>query len=292
MTLATPIFCAEQVKGIQKLNAANQQNIAYRAHLLNVAAINEHVSRANAQFRWWGGRKFSAALVLVSLGLSFGIDYLLRRWGLLESWNYTHLHDNYWRREVYHGWWANPSTHTAMSVVFLFLGGYFFYFLTKQLAIGFILVTYARRILQFDFGTTPNMAANMDGYWGLRYLRHLMQATYGSTLGHLIMVVGILAFWLPFGGFGILMVTLVMIINASVVIYPSIIASAGAVMEKKSYVAHVVASRRPKAERDTMIDKVWSTPNLPFHLRSTLTAGTLYLLIPLLLALVSTLLGP
>jgi hypothetical protein len=292
MTLATPIFCAEQVKGIHKFNATNQQNIAYRAHLLNVAAINEHVSRANAQFRMVGGRAVSAALALVSLCLSVGIDYLLRRWGLLESWNYTHLHDSYWRREVYQGWWANPSTHTAMGAVFLFLGGYFFYFLTKQLTMGFIFAVYSRRVVQLGFGVSPNMAANMDGYWGLRYLRHFIQTTYGSTLGHFIMVVGILAFWLPFGGFGILMVTLVMIINALVVIYPSIIASTGAVMEKKSYVAYVVASRHPKAERDTMVDKVWATPNLPFHLRSTLTAGTLYLLIPLLLALVSTLLGP
>jgi hypothetical protein len=292
MTLATPILCAEQVKGIQEFNPANRQNIAYRAHLLNAAAINGQVSRANAKFRWWGGRWVSAALVLVSLGLSAGIDYLLRRWGLLERWNYTHLHDSYWRREVYQGWWANLSTHTAMGVVFFFLGGYFFYFLIKQLTMGYIFVAYSRRVAKLNFGLSPNMAANMDGYWGLRYLRHLMQTTYGSTLGHFIMVVGILAFWLPFGAFGILMVTLVMIINASVVVYPSIIASTGAVMEKKSYVAHVVASRRPKAVRDTMIDKVWSTPNLPFHLRSTLTAGTVYLLIPLVLALVSTLVGP
>jgi hypothetical protein len=121
-----------------------------------------------------------------------------------------------------------------MGAVFLFLGGYFFYFLTKQLTMGFIFAVYSRRVVQLGFGVSPNMAANMDGYWGLRYLRHFIQTTYGSTLGHFIMVVGILACWLPFGGFGILMVTLVMIINALVVIYPSIIASTGTVMEKKA----------------------------------------------------------
>jgi hypothetical protein len=40
-----------------------------------------------------------------------------------------------------------------------------------------------------------------------------------------------------------------------------------------------------------MIDKVWATPNLPFRLRSTFTAATVYLLIPLLLAVVPGLLG-
>lgn len=178
-----------------------------------------------------------------------------------------------------------------MAIAFWLVGGYFFYFLSKQLRMGLVFALYARRVMSLDFGVSPDMRTNTDGYWGLRLLRHFMQTTYSSTLGHFIMVLGILLFWLPLGGFTILIGLVVMVINASVVIYPSVIASAGSVQEKKKYVAFVARSGRSRADREAMIDKVWATPNLPFHLRSTFTAAILYLLIPLLLAVVPAVLG-
>lgn len=290
MTLATPVLCAEQITAIKGFNAMNERNISYRAHLLNIHEIDKHVAHANATFIKVGSRKFSIFLAAGSLILSFLIDLLIHYWQLLAGWNPTSLSSSSWRREVYDGWWANPREHLLMAIAFWLVGGYFFYFLNKQLRMGLAFALYARRVMPLGFGVSPNMRTNTDGYWGLRLLRHFMQTTYGSTLGHLIMVLGILIFWLPFGGFTLLMIIAVMIINASVVIYPSVLASAGSVQEKKKYVAFVARSRRSKADRDAMIDKVWATPNLPFHLRSTFTAATLYLLIPLLLAVVPALL--
>jgi hypothetical protein len=291
MTLATPVLCAGQVTAIKGFNAMNEQNISYRIHLLNIDEINKHVAHANAEFCKVGSRSFSIVLAIVSLILSFLFDWLIHYWQLLAGWNPTSLNSSTWRHEVYTGWWANPQEHLLMAIAFWLVGGYFFYFLNKQLRMGLVFALYARRVMSLDFGVSPDMRTNTDGYWGLRLLRHFMQTTYSSTLGHFIMVLGILLFWLPLGGFTILIGLVVMVINASVVIYPSVIASAGSVQEKKKYVAFVARSGRSRADREAMIDKVWATPNLPFHLRSTFTAAILYLLIPLLLAVVPAVLG-
>jgi hypothetical protein len=291
MALVAPIFCSEQARAIHGFNSMNERNIGYRVKSLDAAAINACTKRANDQFQAVGSRVGSLVLLVQSAVLSFAIDYLIRRWGLFASWDHSPLPRSAWRQEIYAGWWANPGRHLPLAVILWLLGAYFFYFLTKQLLMGGIFALYVHRVMPLKFGVSPNMSANTDGYWGLRLLRHFMQVTYVSTLGHFIMIVGILVVWLPFNSFTVLIVVAVIIINSSVVIYPSEIALSGAVEEKKLFVEHVVGSRRPRAERDAMIDKVWSTPNLPFKIRSTLTAGTLYLVIPLILALVSSLLG-
>jgi len=291
MTLVTPILCFEQVRAIKIFNAMNEDNITYRVHSLKIFIINEYVAEANIKFEKLGRWKVSVSVLGISLLASAVIDYLLYRWGLFASWNYTSLNDTAWTQKVYEGWWANFHEHLPMAILFWLLGGYLFYFLSKQLWMGFAFATYARSVMFLDFSVSPNMRTNTDGYWGLRPLRYFMQTTYSSTLGHFTMVLGILVVWLPFNVYTILAVIAVLIINMAVVIYPSVIASSGAVIEKKQYVAHVAQSSRPGADRDAVIDKVWATPNLPFHLRSSLSAATLYLLIPLLLALVSGLLG-
>jgi hypothetical protein len=291
MTLATPILCAEQVRAIKIFNAMNENNITYRMHSLDAFAINERVAKANKKFEMLGRTGSSALLLGASLAVSFVIDLLLYHAGLFAGWNYTSLSDTTWRQEVYKGWWANFPEHLPMAIVLWLLGGYLFYFLSKQLWMGFAFATYARQTMLLDFCVSPNMRTNTDGYLGLRPLRHFMQTTYGSTLGHFTMVLGILVVWLPFSVYTVLAVIAVLITNLLVVIYPSVIASSGAVIEKKRYVAHVAVSSRPRADRDAVIDKVWAAPNLPFHLRSSFTAATLYLLIPLLLAVVSGLLG-
>jgi hypothetical protein len=74
--------------------------------------------------------------------------------------------------------------------------------------------------------------------------------------------------------------------------YPSYLAAGSVVSEKKTFVVHLLTnSERSETERDAMIERVWSTPNLPFRVRSTLSAATLYFLIPLILAVVSAILG-
>jgi hypothetical protein len=272
----------------------NEQNISYRKHLLDkgeISKVNRYVELANTKFRRVGKRTTSAFLAIASLGLSFVFDWLIYRWGLLAGWNFTSLSSDAWRKEVYKGWWANWPEQRLMAIAFWLVGAYFFYFLTKQLFMGFVFARYAKQVTDCGIGVVPNLTTNTDGYWGLRLLRHFMQTTYASTLGHFIMVLGILVIWLPFVGFTILVVLAVMIINLFVVIYPSVIASVGSVSEKKKYVAFVARSGHSRADREAMIDKVWATPNLPFRLRSTFTAATVYLLIPLLLAVVPGLLG-
>jgi len=291
MTLATPILCAEQVRSIKIFNAMNEGNIAYRVRDLDIPKINELVRQANSKFETLNRRNISAWLLAGSLVASAAIDYLLYRWGLFAGWNYTHLDDTAWRKDVYTGWWANFPHRLPMAILFWLLGGYFFYFLTKQLWMGFAFATYARQVMLLGFSVSPNLRTNTDGFWGLRPLRHFMQTTYGSTLGHFTMVLGILVVWLPFSVYTVLAVIAVLVINMLVVIYPSVLASSGAVIEKTRYVAHVAQSDLSQADRDAAIDKVWTSPNLPFHLRSSLTAATLYLLIPLVLAVVSGLLG-
>jgi hypothetical protein len=291
MTLVAPIFCSEQVRAIQGFNAMNECNISYRVKQLDAETINSYTAAANGQFRLVGSRWISSLLFFVSALLSLIINYLIWRWGLFASWNHTRLSVLSWRREVYAGWWANIDAHRPLAIILGCIGCYFFYFVIKQLLMGGIFSVYVHRVMPHDFGVAPNMAVNSDGYWGLRLLRHFMQMTYASTLGHLIVILGVLLIWLPFSAFTILIVTTVIIANALVVVYPSAVALTGVISEKKRFVAYLQHAQFTPQERTTMIDKIWSLPNLPFKGRSTLTAATVYLLIPLILALVSSLLG-
>ena len=294
MTLLTPVFCAEQVRAIHGFVTMNERNITYRIDTLDHGKVNHLVAQANAQFNIIGSRRVWILLLATSGLLSYLLDLLIRRWGLFTSWNYTSLSNHAWRTKVYAGWWANPDSNLMLAIMLWCLGCYFFYFLIKQLAMGFVFAIFARRAMRFNFGVSPNMSANTDGYWGLRLLRQFMQITYVSMLGHFIIILGIFAVWLPLGTFTVLLLSGVVVVNWSVVVYPSVVAHAGSVNEKTCFVAHLLRSpdtaQTGDDDRSMVIDKVWGSPNLPFRVRSTLTAGTIYLLVPLLLALVSSLL--
>ena len=290
MVLATPVFCASQVNYISSFVSMNEANIAYRLPRLSIEAINGRTLRANRQYDRAGGRVASAGLLIFSAAASLLFDDTVAKFGMLASWNTSRLNDRTWSRLIYAGWWANPRHHFALAIAFWVLGIYFFYFLSKQLTMGCVFASYVQSIMQYDFGVTPNMRYNTDGYWGLRSLRHFMQWTYCSTLGHFVMTLGILLVWLPFSQWTVLMELAVIAINCIVVVYPSVLALRGAVREKVIFVEHTIMSRRPRAERDAAIANVWDAPNLPFRIRSTLTASTIYLLCPLILALVSSLL--
>lgn len=290
MVIATPIFCAVQVDYIHGFIAMNERNITYRLSKLEVNALNDRAAKANREYRGVGGRVASIFNLIFSGAVSYILDRVIEKLGLLVSWHVPAVPAQIWRERVYAGWWANPVHHFTLAVALWLLGTYYFYFLNKELAMGYIFMSYVQSVMLFDFGVTPNLKYNTDGYWGLRELRHFMQWTYCSTLGNFIMALGVFVVWLPFRQWTVLVVITVMIINVVVAIYPSILALRGAVREKTMFVEQVIASRTPRAVRDTTVANVWTTPNLPFHIRSTLTAGTIYLLIPLLLALVSALL--
>lgn len=290
LTLASPIFCAAQVRYISIFNSMNEGNINYRADKLDAQAINAVTGRANRQYDIIGSRITSALLLVVSATGSYLLDLMLERHGLLQSWNGSFSPAVIWRIRVYAGWWANPHHHPVLAVVLWVLGTYYFYFLQKQLAMGAVFARYVRNIMKHEFGVAPNVKFNTDGYWGLRPLRHFMVWTYCSLLCDFTLTLGVFMVWFPFCAWTLLIELGVMVINFTLVIYPSILAQAGAIQEKALYVKSLIGSNRPRAERDAAIDAVWTRPNLPFHIRSTLTAVTIYFLIPLVLALVSSLL--
>lgn len=292
MTLLTPILFADQVRAIQVFNESNEANISYRADLLDRDKINQEVRRTNENFSTIGHGGVSIGIFVVSAVLSLLINFLIRNWGLFPSWNRTGLSTDVWRHRVYAGWWANFDSHRILAVTLWLLGCYFFYLIIKQVAMGAFFAAYVHRIRRWKFGVLPNMSANTDGFWGLRPMRRFMQSTYSSALGHTIMILGILVVWLPFNAFTVFMLALFISVNALVVVYPSVVGHAGAYDEKERFSQYVLAdAQKPAKGKAAQIEKVWDRPTLPFRARSALTAMTVYFLFPLLLAVVSSLLG-
>jgi hypothetical protein len=292
MTLLTPILFADQVSAIGVFNQTNEQNIIYRADKLHHDEINNDVQRANKLFDFIGRGDVSVAVLLVSAAASLGIDYLFHKWGLFSNWNNTELSSRRWASRVYTGWWADPSTHLFLAIALWALGCYFFYFVIKQVYMGAIFVVYLHRVMERQFGVSPNMTANIDGFWGLSAMRRFMMATYSSSLGHTIMIVGILIVWLPFNEFTLLMIAVVTIINSTVVIYPTSVGHVGARAEKMLFVNHILlGAGSPTAAEAELVERVWNRPLLPFRVRSSMTTVTVSLLFPFLLVVVSRLLG-
>lgn len=292
MTLLTPILFAEQVLAIGVFNSTNEENITYRSDSLEYKKINHDVQIANKRFSFIGRRDVSAVVLLLSAATSLGIDYLFRTWGLFPNWNNTNLSSDTWRNRVYAGWWANPHPHLILAIALWSVGCYFFYFIIKQVYMGAVFAAYIHRVMIQEFGVSPNMAANIDGFWGLSTMRSFMLATYSSALGHTIMIAGILIVWLPFNFFTVAMVAVLTIINSAVVIYPTSVGHLGARREKMHFVNHILSGvQRPTAAKAAQVEAVWTRPLLPFRIRSTLTTVTISLVFPLLLAAVSRLLG-
>jgi hypothetical protein len=292
MTLLGPILFTEQVLAIGDFNRTNEQNISYRIHSLDCRAINREVDLANKRFRFIGRSDVSVLVLLLSAALSLGIDYLFRRWGLFPNWNKTNLSNAAWRSRVYAGWWANPHSHLILAIALWILGCYFFYFIIKQVYMGAIFAVYMHKVTRLDFGVSPNMTANTDGFWGLSTTRSFMLATYSSVLGHTIMFVGILIVWLPFNAFTIATVAVVTIINSAEVIYPTSVGHVGARREKIHSVNRILSEAQPPTTAMiSRIDAIWDRPLLPVRVRSTLTTVTVSLFFPLFLAAVSKLIG-
>jgi len=293
VTLLTPVLFAVQVTAIQKFNRSNERNISYRAESLQCDEINRSVEKANERFCRVGGFAGSLLVLALSAICSSLVNYLINRWGVFPSWNKTDLANDVWQRRVYAGWWANPHSHPVLAIALGSLGWYFFYFVIKQVYMGICFAIYMQRIADLEFGLCPNMRANTDGFWGMLPARRFMQATYSSALVHTIMVVGILVVWLPFNAFTVYVLGLLLAINILVVIYPSRVGYAAAYQEKICFVKYVLSGDgAPTAEDAALIERVWDTRTLPFRIGSGLTAMTIYLLFPLLLAGVSRLLGP
>jgi hypothetical protein len=291
VALTTPFFCAHQVTSIQNFVDMNRQNILVNRGTPPTAEVQRLVERANRRFLTLGNRSVSAALVVSSATVAGLIYYFISANGLLRSWiSGTPAVSRDWSRRVYEGWWANWTAHVVLAISLCAIAAYLFYFLTKQIIMGVIFMTFARSAARRGFGVTPNLQLNIDGYWGLRSLRRFMQWTYGSTVSHLFATLGVFIVWLPFSQWAIFVVVSVMMINFTVVLYPSSIAYKSAVSAKRSFAEKIANGDKTREEKDALVTKLWENPILPFRLRSTLTAVSIYLLAPLALVVVSSIL--
>ncbi|WP_410594293.1 hypothetical protein [Amycolatopsis sp. lyj-23] len=291
--LATPLFCLEQVESIRDFIPMTVRNVGDGVPHFDPREVQVLIMRANRRFRRIGAKKVSLSLFLLScVGAYFLLNYL-RASGLLAGWNPVPGRTEPWRAAVYAGWWANAEAHPVMAVLLWLLGAYMFYFVLKQLLMGLIFAIFAQTATTVGFGVTPNLRANNDGYWGLRTLRRFMQWTYGSTLAHFVTTLGVCIVWLPFTQWTFFIVTAVMVVNSALVIYPTMIAHKSVLQAKQNYVDDRLLSAQTAEEQKEAAEeaeKVWQNPDLPFRTRATLTAVFVYLLAPIVLALVSWLL--
>jgi hypothetical protein len=294
VTLATPLYCAYQVEAIGRFVASNEQNLppGGRAGLAQHAnAINERVEQANRGFKWLGGGRVSLALCALAGIASYVLYRTLQGHAALRSWNPTQAPDATWRKEVFSGWWANGHEHPVVAGALIVLGWYMFYFLFKQLAMGVVFARFARHAVKLEFGVTPNLEYDSDGYSGLRWLRRFMLATYLSSLSHFVITLGVFVVWLPLSPATLFACLVLAVINVGLVIYPSVIAHANSIRIKSLHARWLSDQRLSVTQKQAQIASVWSAPSLPFRTRSSLTAAGIYVVAPLLLAVVSALIG-
>lgn len=295
-TLLTPIFCAHQVNAIQGIVPMNVDNYLARPDALrskndvNVNALNERVQKSNKAFRRLGSRVNSVLILLLSALISYLIYAFLLTKGLLGSWNATSVSGDQWEHMVYNGWWANYQHYPVLAIALVTLGTYLFYFLIKQLILGAIFARYAGYAAAHGFGIVPNMEYNSDGYWGLRRLRLFMQWTFASTITHFIATLAVFVVWLRFSELTVGLAVVVMIANTITVFQPSLRAHQSVLDSKLSYVKKINSHDDfSREEKEKYYERIWGAPNLPFRTRSTATAITIYFLLPLALAVVSSL---
>ncbi|MEW2519979.1 hypothetical protein [Actinacidiphila alni] len=292
VSLMTPIFCCQQIAAIMGYVPMNEDNLVNLPFItVDETAINAIVDTANTRFRFIGRRDVSfGVFVIAGLG-SLSLYRLLATQGLLTSWNFTSLTRQQWHDKTYAGWWANWDRHPALAFALWALGTYTLYYVIKQLALGGVFAVFAHNAVKLDFGVTPDLVYNSDGYHGLRTLRHFMQWTYGSSLAHFATVLAFFVVWLPFSQMTFFVSLAVMITNALVIAYPSRMAYRSAAQVKRHYARNIHGSTTmTAAEKETAIERIWALPTLPFRTRSSLTAVTVYFLVPLLLAVISALL--
>jgi hypothetical protein len=288
VAILTPVFCAAQIDAIRDYVPTNERNLGRRARLLYRNRIDRLVAVTNNRFARLGGRFATAGFLIVSVAGSCALYAGLVQYGLFSSWNATRMPNDTWSAKVYDGWWANGDHHPALAVALIAIGAYLFYFLAKQLVLGFIFAGFARRAARLGFRTTPELTMNVDGFWGLRPLRRLMQWTYASTLAHFLATLGVFVVWLPFSQWTMLLAIGVMTANSAFVFSPSALAHRSVLAAKTVYINELVVDARLGGEQKyELADRVWQIPNLPFRARSTLTAATVYFLVPLCLAFVS-----
>lgn len=295
----TPLFCAEQVVAMQLYVRKNVANGGVQYLTENQRQdVYEAIGKANQRFRLIGGWWSSLATATLSAGVTVLIMYAARTDGIYSAWNTTDVSNQVWSRAVYDNWWANRSVSQPLWCSQAIAGMYMTYYLVKQLLLGFVFALFARRAALSGFGVTQRPLHNIDGYWGLRWLRRFMQWTYVSTFCHLILAMGIFLVWLPVGPGSFLEITAVIAAAITVVVYPSSIAYNSSVLGKTQASRAILTTERPLDVRngrtidaDAAVAALWERPHLPFKVRNTVTAALVYVVAPLGLLLLSNLIG-
>ncbi|MEV7346161.1 hypothetical protein [Streptomyces sp. NPDC093544] len=285
----TPVFCCQQVQAIADFVQMNERNGgAEGLSLEQILQLNRLANRTNKWFAALGRRDISA-VIMVAMAISTTSLYsYVNTHGLMETWNPTGLPGPVWRSEVYAGWWANRHTHPELALALCTVGTYAFYFLAKQLVMGVVFTVYLYRSEAVDFGVTPNMKFDSDGFQGLRPLRQFMLWTYGSALAHLVGLLVLFMVWLPARSWMVFIVLAVMVVDMLVIVYPSSIGYHSALAVKQRHVKSLYQSL-PDDKRDPAIAQVWAVPVLPVTTRKAMTGITLYLLVPAVPALIPVL---
>ncbi|MER5472988.1 hypothetical protein [Streptomyces sp. NPDC002685] len=285
----TPVFCCQQVQAIGDFVQMNVRN-GGAEHLspAKIRQLNDLVRRINKWFRLLGRWDVSLGIAVVMAVSTILLYSFVNTHGLMGTWNPTELPDSVWRSKVYAGWWANRHTHPELATALCAAGTYAFYFLAKQLVMGVVFTAYLYRSAKLDFGVTPNMKFDSDGFQGLRSLRQFMLWTYGSALAHLIGLLVLFTVWLPAAAWMVFIVFFVMLVDILVIVYPSSIGYHSALAVKKKYVASLHRNL-PDNESDAAIAQVWADPVLPVTTRKAMTGIVLYLLAPAIPALIPVL---
>jgi hypothetical protein len=290
VSLSTPVFVCHQVSAIAEFVPMNQRNrLPEPLGAGLVTEVNKCIDRANKRFRRIGTPYVSAAILLGAGTGSAFLYRLLSRRGLMENWNPTALPGPEWRRRVYDGWWANFGQHPALAVCLWAVGTYTFYYLAKQIALGVIFAQFGRAAADVEFKVVPQFAYNSDGFHGLRPLRQFIQWTVSSSFVHLAGLLCLFVVWLPLAEWTLFVFLGTMVVDILANLYPASEAYQHIFPEKEKSARKLSESGLPAAERRELIEKLWESPVLPFRTRSTLTTISVYLLAPLLVALVSVL---
>lgn len=304
---ATMMFTSQQVLCIGDAVQRAEANSRWREKRFDAAEISAEIAKANNRFAVVGERRTSWGVLYVAVLLTAAIMSLASD-GLMENWRPDaveiaehNITRQDWGDLVYAGWWANYHEHPWSALALSLLGVYFFYHLLKQLLMGAVVAVFMTKMLRYEFGAVPNLVYNNDGYWGLRSIRRLLQWTYFSTLTHQVAALCLLVMWLPLGDWTPVAGLLVVLTGAAVVVYPSFIAHETIVAAKKRFVAQVICATdvdaapsklgsTVSAAQISIVDRVWELPSLPFRVRSSLFATATYLIAPLSLAVIGSIL--
>lgn len=274
----TPYIVYRQIEVMEALVTVHGSNINHRQPLIDWADIEEASARANEGFRRIGSAAVSWTILAIAGWLSFLLLRYVQAHGPLTAVRPAGVNPDVWYLAVHGGWWANARVHPSGALLLFVAGVILFYYLVKQLLMGLVFTNWVKQITAADFGVFPNLNLNNDGYWGMRNMRSLFQWTYASALLNLSLSLLVAALWLPVGVFTVSISVFIIAADGLFIVFPTLATLRAVVAERKAYVAHLWEGSGQAVSRE--IDEIWQRPMLPFRLRESFAAVSVYFLMP------------